>query len=218
MKSFLGSCKLLLTFYIKSLLPMYAFFWNPAKHILIFDILPSPQFHTSRLKRIITIPFIKVLFCIFSSILDFSHLVLTIRYYIYSAQILNFCHERKFKIVNPPWYTTLLAWSPKKSSISYIHVAIYYDDCDYLHTILTMYLLYTTHKILFLFEWIFLFKNHYFVFEMIIWMTTYLLYYLFLWEIWLFVLSLHLLVAHIWIRNTYIQLHRNIKESNHFTW
>ena len=162
MKSFLGSCKLL-TFYIKSILPMYVFFWNPAKHILIFDILPSPQFHTSRLKRIITIPFIKVLFCIFSSILDFSHLVLTIRYYIYSAQILNFCHERKFKIVNPPWYTTLLAWSPKKSSISYIHVAIYYDDCDYLHTIFTMYLLYTTQNFVF---WVNISsKNSFFFFE-----------------------------------------------------
>ena len=213
MKSFLGSCKLL-TFYIKSILPVYVFFWNPAKHILIFDILPSPQFHTSRLKRIITIPFIKVLFCIFSSILDFSHLVLTIRYYIYSAQILNFCHERKFKIVNPPWYTTLLAWSPKKSSISYIHVAIYYDDCDYLHTIFTMYLLYTTQNFVF---WVNISsKNSFFSsLKMIIWMTTDLLYYLFLWEIWLFVLSLHVLVAHIWIRNTYIQLHINIKESNH---
>ena len=205
MKSFLGSCKLL-TFYIKSILPVYVFFWNPAKHILIFDILPSPQFHTSRLKRIITIPFIKVLFCIFSSILDFSHLVLTIRYYIYSAQILNFCHERKFKIVNPPWYTTLLAWSPKKSSISYIHVAIYIMMTVITYILYLLCICYIPHKILY-FEWIFLQKIHFFSLKMIIWMTTDLLYYLFLWEIWLFVLSLHVLVAHIWIRNTYIQLH-----------
>ena len=54
-------------------------------------------------------------------------------------------------------------------------------------------------------------KFIFFSLKMIIWMTTDLLYYLFLWEIWLFVLSLHVLVAHIWIRNTYIQLHIDTK-------
>ena len=145
----------------------------------------------------------------------FPH-VLTIRYYIYSAQILNFCHERKFKIVNPPWYTTLLAWSPKKSSISYIHVAIYYDDCDYLQPTYYIYYVFVIYHTKFCILSEYFFKKFiFFSLKMIIWMTTDLLYYLFLWEIWLFVLSLHVLVAHIWIRNTYIQLHINIKESNH---
>ena len=59
-----------------------------------------------------------------------------------------------FKIVpsqdlmkNPP--PVPFTWSPKIPTISYIHVAIYYDDCDYLHTIFTMYLLYTTQNFVF---------------------------------------------------------------------
>ena len=148
MKSFLGSCKLL-TFYIKSILPMYVFFWNPAKHILIFDILPSPQFHTSRLKRIITIPFIKVLFCIFLQFRTFTTCTDNQVLYIKCTnfKFLSWAEIQNCKSSHV--YHTISLIPQKIINFLYSCGHIYYDDCDYLHTIFTMYLLYTTQNFVF---------------------------------------------------------------------